>query len=361
VPQVDGMDALGPGIDNRVSSQWRQFTLTFLGFFAGGLTIVYLFVLLVDPYGINPLSLPIARAIVSISQRYVYPQLVRSGRFDSFVVGTSTSRLLDPHILNAAFDARFVNLGMDSMTAWEQSRMIDYFVRKAGEPKVMLIGLDGVWCDPDAVGHRITFRGFPDWLYDDNSLKAFAYLLNNGTIEIAGRLVGYNLGLYRERVRNDGFEVFVPPDDTYDLERARRHIWAGGKRPHPLSDGVHDPVPQSLSFPALTWLDEALARMPRARKILAYMPVHVAAQPPAGSASQQAETECKRRIASIAVERHAVVIDWRIASPLTENDTNYWDGLHYRLPVAELVARETADAALTGAVSPNGLYQITVR
>lgn len=355
------MDALGPDLDKKLSSQWRRFALTFVAWFAGGLIIVYLFVVMIDPYGINPLSLPIARAIVSISQRYVYPQLVRSGRFDSFVVGTSTSRLLDPHILNAAFDARFVNLGMDSMTAWEQSRIIDYFIRKAGEPKVILIGLDGVWCDPDAAHHRITFRGFPDWLYDDNSLRAFAYLLNNGTVEIAGRLVGFNLGLYPERVRDDGFEVFVPPDDTYDLERARGHIWVDGKRRHPPTDPVRDAVPQAFSFPALTWLDDALAQMPHSRKILAYMPVHVAAQPPAGSAGGQLEAQCKRRIASIALERHAVVIDWRIPSPLTENDANYWDGLHYRLPVAQLVARETADAALTGAVSKDGLYQITVR
>jgi hypothetical protein len=354
------MDALGPGIDERVSSRWRRFAFTFLAWFAGGLTVVYLFVAMVDPYGINPLKLPMARAIVSISQRYVYPELVRSGRFDSFVVGTSTSRLLDPHILDTAFAARFVNLGMDSMTAWEQSKIIDYFIRKAGEPKVMLVGLDGVWCDPDAVRHRITFRGFPDWLYDDNSLKAFAYLLNSGTVEIAGRLVGYNLGLYPERVRNDGFEVFVPPDSTYDPERARRYIWGGGERPR-TTTVVQDAAPQSLSFPALSWLDDALARMPHARKILTYMPVHVAAQPPPGSAGQQVENECKRQIAAIALARHAVVIDWRIPSPLTENDANYWDGLHYRLPVAERVARETADAALTGAVSKDGLYQIVVR
>lgn len=355
------MDALRTGVEERVSSQWRQFTLTFLGFFGGGVTLVYLFVAMVDPYGINPLSLPIARAIVSVSQRYVYPQLIRSGRFDSFVVGTSTSRLLDPHILNGAFHARFVNLGMDSMTAWEQSRIIDYFIRKAGEPKVVLIGLDNAWCDTDALRHRITFRGFPDWLYDDGSLRAFAYQLNSGTVEIAGRLIGFNLGLYPERVRNDGFEVFVPPDSAYDPERARRSIWKGRERSRAVTEPPQDRVPQPFSFPALPWLDDALGRMPNARKILTYMPVHVTAQPPSGSAEQRVETECKRRIAAIAVERHAVVVDWRIPSRLTENDTNYWDGLHYRLPVAERVARETADAVLTGAVSQDGVYQIVVR
>ncbi len=356
------MDARRTDVEHRLSSHWRRFALTFLGWFAGGLALLNLFLVMVDPYGSNPFSLPIARAIVSISQRYMYPQLIRSGRFDSFVVGTSTSRLLDPHILNGAFHSRFANLGMDSMTAWEQSRIIDYFVRKAGEPRVALIGLDAVWCDQDAERHRVTFRGFPDWLYEDGSLRAFAYLLNNGTVEIAGRLVGFNLGLYPERVRGDGFEVFVPPDSTYDPDRARRNIWAG-RDPHRRdrdADAAQS-LPPSWAFPALQWLDDGLAKMPGTLKILAYMPVHVAAQPAAGTALGRSEAECKRRIAAIGQRRHAAVIDWRISSPLTENDANYWDGLHYRLPIAERVARETAEAVLTGAAASDGAYRIVVR
>jgi hypothetical protein len=338
------------------SRQWRAFVAMFAAIFVGGLVLVYAFIVLMDPYGINPYALPIQRAIVSISQRYMYPQLIRSHQFDSFVVGTSTSRLLDPRILNQTFHARFVNLGMDSMTAWEQSTVMDYFVRKVGAPKVLLVGLDGIWCDSDAGDHRVTFRGFPSWLYEDTVARAFAYLLNDGTLEIAGRLLGYQLGLYPERIRNDGFEVFVPPDDTYDPERARRNI---GRRPTPV-DRREGPPPQ-FSFPALSWLDAALAKMPHSIKILTYMPVHVAAQPAPGTSQEQAEIECKRQIAAIAASRHAVVIDWRIASPITENDANYWDSLHYRLPLAQRIARETADAVLNGSPAQDGAYQIVVR
>jgi len=338
------------------SRQWRAFAAMFVAIFVGGLVLVYGFIVLMDPYGINPYALPIQRAIVSISQRYMYPQLIRSHQFDSFVIGTSTSRLLDPRILNQTFHARFVNLGMDSMTAWEQSTVMDYFVRKVGAPKVLLVGLDGVWCDSDAASHRITFRGFPGWLYEDTAAPAFAYLLNYGTLEIAGRLVGYQLGLYPERIRNDGFEVFVPPEDTYDPERARRNI---NRRPMPV-DRRESPPPH-FSFPALPWLDAALAKMPHSIKILTYMPVHVAAQPAPGSRQEQAEIECKRQIAAIAAHRHAVVIDWRIASPITEDDANYWDAVHYRLPLAQRIARETAAAVLNGSPAPDGAYRIVVR
>jgi hypothetical protein len=346
----------GKELFNDASREWRAFVATFVAIFAGGLVLLYGFIVLMDPYGINPYALPIRRAIVSISQRYMYPQLIRSHQFDSFVVGTSTSRLLDPRILNQMFHARFVNLGMDSMTAWEQSTVMEYFVRKVGPPKVLLVGLDGVWCDADAVRHRITFRGFPNWLYEDTPERAFAYLLNYGTLEIAGRLVGYQLGLYPERIRNDGFEVFVPPDDTYDPERARRNI---GRRPTPV-DRSDRALPQ-FTFPALPWLDAALAKMPNAIKILTYMPVHVAAQPAPGTRQEQAEIDCKRQIAAIAAKRQAIVIDWRIASAITENDSNYWDALHYRLPLAQRIARETAQAVLNGSPSRDGAYRIVVR
>jgi len=339
-----------------VARQWRGFVAMFVVIFVGGLAFVYGFIVLMDPYGINPYSLPIQRPIVSVSQRYMYPQLIRSHQFDSFVIGTSTSRLLDPRILNEAFHARFVNLGMDSMTAWEQSVVIDYFVRQVGPPKVLLVGLDAAWCDLEAARHRITFRGFPNWLYEDTAARAFAYLLNYGTLEIAGRLVGYQLGLYPQRIRDDGFEVFVPPDDSYDPERARRNINA-------VRTAVdhRETAPARLSFPALTWLDQALAKMPNAIKILSFMPVHVAAQPTPGTAREQAEIACKHEIAAIAANRHAVVIDWRFASTLTKDDTNYWDALHYRLPVAHRIARETAQAVLNGAPSQDGAYLIVVR
>ena len=75
------------------------------------------FVLLIDPYDVVPFSLPIDRRIVSINQRYMYPQIVRSRRFDSLMIGTSTVAPVDPQIAQQPFDARFANLAMDAMLA----------------------------------------------------------------------------------------------------------------------------------------------------------------------------------------------------------------------------------------------------
>src|SRR3712207_6914903 len=51
--------------------------------------------------------------IMDINQRFMYPQIVRSGRFDAAVFGTSTVRLPDPRKLGRAFGARVANLGLD--------------------------------------------------------------------------------------------------------------------------------------------------------------------------------------------------------------------------------------------------------
>jgi hypothetical protein len=343
---------------------WRRFVRIYLGVFAGGAVLLFLFIALLDPYDDVGFSLPLERRIVSISQRHVYPQIVRSRRFDSLIIGTSTGRLLDPDLLNESFGARFANLAMDSATAWEQKTMLELFLREVGPPKALIVALDVVWCSADAARQRITFRGFPDWLYDSNPWNDYLYLFNLPTLEIAGRLMGYQLGLYPERVRHDGYQVFVPPETEYDLTQARRHIW--GHRtpqlppdlaPPPLSPGER----QALTFPALAWLDEGLAAMPASSiKILAFMPVHVAAQPWPGTREAAIEGECKARIAQIARARGATVIDWRIASPLTSNDANYWDNLHYRVPIATHLARQLG-ALAAGKNTEDGTYRLTVR
>jgi hypothetical protein len=349
----------------RKAGNWHRFAAAFLGVLFGGAIAIYLFVLLIDPYDVVAFSLPLDRQIVSISQRYMYPQIVRSRRYDSLVIGTSSSRLLDPNLLDKSFGAHFANLSMDAMTAWEQQTVIDYFVRKAGPPKVLIVGLDSVWCDQHADRDRVTFRGFPDWLYDDNRWNDYLYLFNVGTFEIAGRMVGHQLGLYRERIRYDGYAVFVPPESAYDLARARQGIWQQ-RRPEAPPDVAPPALApdrrQALSFPALSWLDGALAKLPSTSlKILAYMPVHVAAQPWPGTQAAAVEAECKARIAAIAGQHGAKVIDWRINSALTRNDANYWDDRHYRVPIATAIADQLGPAILNGRASDDGSYRLSVR
>lgn len=343
---------------------WRRFVKLFLGVFAGGILTAALLILLLDPFDMVPFSLPIERPLVSGSQRFAYPQAIRSKRFDSIIVGSSTARLIDPEQLNGPFGARFANMAMNASSAWEQWRTFEYFRRKVGAPKVLVIGIDDGWCDPNADRDRKR-HGFPEWMYDDDAWNDYANLFNSGTLELAGRLVGYHLGLYRARSRYDGFEVFTPPETDYNLARARFGIWHG-QAPRALPDVPPPPLSaeerRALTFPALAWMDTMLGELPPSSlKVLAFMPVHVTAQRWPGTRDAAVEAECKARIAEIGRRRGATVVDWRIASPITTNDENYWDGLHYRLPIAQRIARELIGAVRDGAEATDGGYRILVR
>lgn len=343
---------------------WRRFVKLFLGTFVGSILGAGLFILLLDPYDMVPFSLPIERPLVSGNQRFAYPQVMRSKRFDSIIVGSSTARLIDPEQLNGPFGTRFANLAMNASTAWEQWTTFEYFRRHAGAAKVLIVGIDDAWCDPNADRDRVR-HGFPEWLYDDDRWNDYANMFNSGTLEIAARLVGYHLGLYRARSRYDGYEVFTPPENEFDLTRARLGIWAG-QMPRPLPvvppPALSDEEKRALKFPALAWMDMMLAELPASSlKVLAFMPVHVAAQAWPGTRNAAVEAECKARIAAIGRARGAKVIDWRIASPITADDANYWDGLHYRLAVAQRIARELIGATLNGIESTDGSYRSMVK
>ena len=80
---------------------WRGFFATLVGTAGGVSAVIWLFVVLVNPFGTLPLSFPFDRWQVDGNARYAFPAFARSGRFDSANFGTSTSRLLRPEELFA--------------------------------------------------------------------------------------------------------------------------------------------------------------------------------------------------------------------------------------------------------------------
>ncbi len=341
----------------------RAFLLTFLGAALGLFASVWLVILLLDPYGVSPIRLPIARPIMDINQRYMYPQIVRSGAFDSLVIGTSTSRLLDPQQLDKAFGGRFANLAMNAATAWEQTELAKLSLRHTPRPKAFIVGLDHVWCADEANLVKITFRGFPAWMYDENPWNDLPELLSTKTLEITGRLAAFHLGLMPERIRRDGYEVFTPSEMTYDLARAKFHIWKGyaQQRVVPVRPAVIilPSEAEKLQFPALEWLDQLLTQVPpESFRLLVFMPLHVAAQPTPGSLAEAQFTVCKERIAVLGRKHGVRVVDFSIPSAITTDDTNYWDPLHYRLPVAGRIIDALKAAVTSGQDSPDGIYKL---
>jgi hypothetical protein len=346
---------------------WQGSNRLFLGTFIGLLAAVYLFVLLVDPYGVVPFSPPFERPVMSL-QRQMYSQILRTGRYDSVVVGTSTVMTLDPVALDRALGGHFANLALPSETAWEQVRIVDYFRRTVVAPKAVLIGIDHEWCyrDSNAFTGKYAARekAFPSWAYDGNRWNKVLHLLNTPTLDAAKRTVGHVLGEIPERAREDGYEVITAAEAAYDPARAHDNIWGDHKSGFAVWGWPADlpgTAPDAIDLPALPWLDASLAALPATtRKLLVFPPVHAHMLPDPGSPRAARDAECKSRVAAIARRRGAVLADWHIASQIAAEDTLFFDLIHYRLPVAYRLIDDLGHIVGEGRESPDGSYRIVV-
>jgi len=337
-------------------ARWHTYWRTAFGTAAGLIVGLWLAIALVDPYGSVVFSPDVRRAPVATNQRFSFPMLARdTERFDSAIAGTSTTRLLRPEVLNPLFDARFANLSMNSGTAWEQSEILRLFAQAREEPAVIVVGIDVAWCESAPELPRLTPRPFPPWLYDEDPLNDLLHLFHPKAVEHAGQQLGYLLGIVPPRRGLDGYTRFVPPMSEYDLDVVRTRIY-GQAEPAPI-EPVETPYRATPGeragwpFPALDLLDTTLDRFPAAtRKILVFVPYHVAGQPRPGSEAEAKWNECRRRVARIAADHaNASVLDFMIPSEITRHDTHYWDSQHYTVEIADRLARLIHKGATEGA------------
>ncbi len=333
---------------------WRGFFWRLLGTAAALVAGIALFVAVVDPFDTLPLSPDLDRPPIATNARFSFPALARDARFDSAVFGTSTSRLLRPDMLDPEFDARFVNLAMNAATPYEQSRMLEVFLRAHAQPKLVVIGLDDNWCLAHTL-QRYTPRPFPEWMYQPDRWLGYREMLNLYTVQQAGIQFATLLGWKPPVYGSDGYTSFVPDDRLYDPARVALHLrLAAAALPHlPPHDS------SALPFPALDLLlREDLERIPsKTRVILFFAPLNHVLRPESGGVRNDWD-ECKQRVTALAGARpDTVVVDFMIPSPITDDDSNYWDSAHYRIAIADRLMRDLA-AANAGRPSPAGDYAL---
>jgi len=325
------------------SDPWRGFCrrLLSLSLALGG--AIYAFVVILDPFDTLAFSPPFDRSPITTNARYSFPALARSSAFDSIILGTSTSRLLRPAELDPLFGARFANLAMNSATAYEQWRLGMLFARHHPDARVLLVGIDIVWCETGNDIAKYTERSFPEWMYDDDPWNDYLEQFNLYAVEQAGIEFGVLTGLRPRPYGRDGYTDFLPDDAVYDVARARAHLYPNGLA---AIAPVVPPVQMSaeerraLRFPALALLSDLLRAMPEAKKILFLVPYHLAAQPRPGSREAIVWDECKLRLAALAAASPDTrLVDFMISSEVTRSDDNYWDPLHYRIHVSSWLAR----------------------
>ena len=340
---------------------WRSFVVSFaaalvlLGSAASG------FVSWLDPYGLRVKPGRAPGPLMDINQRFMYPQIARSGAYDAAVFGTSTSRLLDPRALDAAFGARFANLAMNAATPFEQTELARLFLRE-NATRAIILGLDANWCDGDADKRKLTFRPFPPWLYRPGTPWGTIRQINWQSLATAAQVLMARLGLAKPRMRQDGFAIFTPPERSYDAARASSHIHSGKTAlddPDEPRAASRDQALTDAPMPALVWLDALLAETPPdATRLVAFMPVHAVVQGRPGTALGEREATCKARVAEIGRRRGATVVDFRLLSDVTTTDANYWDALHYRLPIADKIVAGLKTAQMAGRDDADGFFKV---
>lgn len=334
--------------NSEAARAWRRFCrrLAVSALVLGG--AIYAFIAVVDPFDTLTLSPPFDRSPVATNARYAFPALARKARFDSAILGTSTSRLLRPAELDPLFDADFVNLAMNSATAYEQWRVGLVFANAHPRAKYLLVGLDLVWCETADTYRQLTPRSFPEWMYDDNPWNDYLEQFNLYAVEQAGIQLATLARWKPERYGRDGYTNFLPDDRDYDPARARTHLYPPAAAVSSAAPPLGAAERRNLVFPALPMLENLLAAMPGAEKLVYFVPYHIAEQPRAGTRLASEWEECKRRVAAIAAAAPRTrLVDFMIPSPITRRDENYWDPLHYRVAIADWLMRALR-AALAG-------------
>ncbi len=306
----------------------------------GLLLAVYGFVVVVDPWGMLPLSPPWSRAVISTNARFSFPALARDPAFDSALIGTSTTRLLQPDVLDATIGGHFVNLAMNAATAWEQAQMLALFTRTHPAARTLILGLDSSWCTLSP--ERGTGRPFPEWMYVGSPWRGYREMATLYAVQEAANQFAVLVGWKRERYGRDGYTTFLPPDRLYDPARVAATFAQWGPAPAtPAAPGVQ------YRLPALDLLSERLAALPPdTRAVLFFTPNHISEHGVPGSAAAGLWQACKQQVAQIAGGRPGTtVVDFMIDSAVTRDMGHYWDPLHYRAPVAAWLMQQLAAAA----------------
>jgi hypothetical protein len=332
------------------SSDWRRFFCLAAGTAALAVAVIYAFVVLVDPFDTLPLSPPAGRVPVASNARFAFPSLARSDRFDSAIFGTSTTRLLRPAVLNPEFGARFVNLAMNAATAYEQSRLMAVFRQAHPTARLVLVGIDISHCEPGETEQQFTPRAFPAWMYDGSLWRGYGEMFNLYAVQEAGQEFAILTGLKQQVYGSDGYTSFVPPDSRYDPARVAMHL--RDDPPVIPTPGRGDPA--TWRYLAIDRLLADLSVFPDGtRKILFFVPYDQKVMPPPDSPGALAWRECKQRVAAVAARvPNTIAVDFMRQSPITGVDDNYWDGMHYRIGIADRIARDLA-AADRGEASPD--------
>jgi hypothetical protein len=355
---------MGITVNSSISNsdaRWKRFAIILISSFIGLFVAGYVFILIVDPYGMLPLSFDFDRGPITAEQRYFFPNLAKKSQFDSAIIGTSTIRLLNPDDLNPLLKSNFVNLAMNAASVFEQEAIFNVFLRYHRDPKTVIFDVDDAYFDKNNYTKHIGGvrpEHFPEWMYDENPFNDLLPY-NWRTMQITIKQLKCITGMRPYKFRLDGYEDYTKTMFSHDIDHIRKIIY-GSKTPKkkkPLEPPVQatPELIKSFEFPAIRHLDRMLNRLPESTlKIVIIPPFHVYHQATPGSEDAVKWKVFKYRIANLVCRyQNAMLLDFMIESPITTRDENYFDQIHYTVAVAKEISRWIAQESISQADNPN--------
>jgi hypothetical protein len=247
--------------------------------------------------------------------------------------------------LDPLFQSKFVNLSFNAASAYEQSKILDLFIRHHREIKTIIWGLDFVWykTSDEYTKFARPDEDFPEWLYDSECWKhPLPFNLKN--YENSMNQLLFMLGLKQFEYGLDGYTTYARRSMTLDEKRLRIY---GSKTPQDkktVAPAIYlsQEKLEALSFPAEKILKESLDSLPiDTKKILFFVPYHFFHQPADGSYEAAVIREFKHRTSRLVKQYQNIhLLDFMFHSDLTTKDDYYLDKVHTTVEGGTETARQ---------------------
>jgi hypothetical protein len=305
-----------------------------LGVALGGTALVYVSVILADPFATGRLS-PFGHFNVTSDKRmFNNAGRVRNPAFDAAIIGNSRSFAIEPQRLSEGTGRRFAHLGLEAVSHADQLTMLSLFAKaRAQRPAAFVQVVDAEnWCNPS---RGRTAYDVPWWLYEGSTLTYLQRILSAESVRASLRRIRIALGVSGDAARGDGYFIWMP-------KNAAQLRQAMVIAPQPVDAAAAD-----APFAELDDLERALNRIEAASPVVLLMPpVFAKALPVAGSLADARLAACKRRLEAIAAARpNTAFVDARRDGAAVREPNNFIDATHY-LEAAAIPAEIEVIAAL---------------
>ena len=317
---------------------WLHFVQVFAITLVTALAVIYLLILILDPYDSGRITHNAVFGVVDENPRTASASRGRDPHFNSVVIGNSRGQLLDPKRLSDRTGLSFVQLTVPGAGPQEQLALLRWFIHHHRWIGAVVLVADPVWC---AQNLALPANPFPFWLYSESTIEYSIHILDAKALDLAWRRTLLWLGL-RTRSRPDGY---------WDYEAGR--VWAFRPDiPADFSPAHTQARNPEVSFPAIELLRTTL------NKLDSNVPLAIVAPPafftdlPArGDPNADRIAQCKGALKKIATQRaRGAFLDFEMDGEITRNPENFMDVVHYRAPIARIIEERVATALSGGSV-----------